>query len=40
MLFEMLVGFPPFTADTPRGVFENVLNYKETLQNPEGKIFI
>lgn len=35
ILFEMIVGFPPFSAETPREVFQNVLNYKEVLENPE-----
>ncbi len=30
----MLAGFPPFTADTPRQVFANVLNYPNVLDNP------
>eukprot|EP01117_Protostelium_nocturnum_P015941 TRINITY_DN6213_c0_g1_i1.p1 TRINITY_DN6213_c0_g1~~TRINITY_DN6213_c0_g1_i1.p1 ORF type:complete len:1371 (-),score=496.08 TRINITY_DN6213_c0_g1_i1:61-4173(-) len=36
ILFEMLVGFPPFCADTPHDVFSNVMNFKVTLENPEG----
>lgn len=35
IVFEMIVGFPPFSAETPREVFQNVLNYKEVLENPE-----
>lgn len=43
ILFEMLVGFPPFCADTPHDVFSNVMNYKSTLENPDcgnGELYI
>lgn len=29
IFFEMLIGFPPFTASTPEDVFDNILNWKE-----------
>jgi protein-serine/threonine kinase len=32
ILFELLTGVPPFFADTPTEVFENVINYKKVLQ--------
>eukprot|EP01119_Soliformovum_irregulare_P022725 TRINITY_DN7826_c0_g1_i2.p1 TRINITY_DN7826_c0_g1~~TRINITY_DN7826_c0_g1_i2.p1 ORF type:complete len:1295 (+),score=332.56 TRINITY_DN7826_c0_g1_i2:87-3971(+) len=35
VLFEMLVGFPPFTGDTPHEVFSNIMNYSATLANPQ-----
>lgn len=35
ILFEMIVGFPPFNGDTPHQVFSNVMNYSKILQNPE-----
>ena len=34
ILFELLVGFPPFTAGTAREVFANVMNYNSILENP------
>jgi len=43
ILFEMLVGFPPFCADTPHDVFSNVMNYRTTLENPDcgdGQLYI
>lgn len=43
ILFELLVGFPPFTSDTPRNVFSNVMNYTIVLENPtteSGKLYI
>ena len=30
----MLVGFPPFSANTPREVFANVMNFPAVLENP------
>ncbi len=35
ILFELLVGFPPFTAGTAREVFANVMNYNSVLENPQ-----
>ena len=34
ILFEMIVGYPPFCASTPLDVFANVMNYKNVLHNP------
>eukprot|EP01116_Phalansterium_solitarium_P022430 TRINITY_DN7406_c0_g1_i1.p1 TRINITY_DN7406_c0_g1~~TRINITY_DN7406_c0_g1_i1.p1 ORF type:complete len:613 (+),score=115.92 TRINITY_DN7406_c0_g1_i1:70-1908(+) len=34
MLYEMLAGFPPFNASTPRDVFDNVMSYRHVLENP------
>jgi serine/threonine-protein kinase RIM15 len=30
-LFEMLMGHPPFSADTPEEVFENITNWRTVL---------
>eukprot|EP01118_Nematostelium_gracile_P008179 TRINITY_DN2705_c0_g1_i4.p1 TRINITY_DN2705_c0_g1~~TRINITY_DN2705_c0_g1_i4.p1 ORF type:complete len:678 (+),score=142.44 TRINITY_DN2705_c0_g1_i4:102-2135(+) len=35
ILYEMLVGFPPFNGETPHEVFRNVLDYKNLLENPQ-----
>ena len=31
IFYELAAGIPPFHADTPEDVFENVLNWKTTL---------
>jgi len=34
ILYEMLVGFPPFGGDTPQDVFNTILDHQENLQFP------
>ncbi len=35
LLYEFLVGFPPFLGDTPLEVFDLILDHENTLQFPE-----
>ena len=34
IMYEMLVGYPPFCSDTPTETYRKVMNWKETLQFP------
>ena len=34
IMFEMLIGYPPFCADNPQETFRKVMNYRETLVFP------
>eukprot|EP00047_Mylnosiga_fluctuans_P016944 m.57603 g.57603 ORF g.57603 m.57603 type:complete len:481 (-) comp6842_c0_seq4:388-1830(-) len=34
IMFEMLVGYPPFCSDTPQETYQKVLNWRETLVFP------
>jgi serine/threonine protein kinase len=36
ILYEMIVGFPPFMGDSPQEVFANILDHESLLQFPEG----
>ncbi|ODV87489.1 hypothetical protein CANARDRAFT_26886 [[Candida] arabinofermentans NRRL YB-2248] len=35
IMFECLVGWPPFCSETPKETYRKILNWKETLQFPE-----
>ncbi|PRP84081.1 hypothetical protein PROFUN_04072 [Planoprotostelium fungivorum] len=35
IMFEMLVGYPPFCSDTPPETYRKIINYKHTLRFPE-----
>lgn len=35
IMFEMLVGYPPFFSDTPPEVYRKIMNWRETLRFPE-----
>jgi serine/threonine protein kinase len=35
IMFEMLVGYPPFCSETPQETYRKIMNYKETLRFPE-----
>lgn len=35
IMYEMLVGYPPFCSDTPQETYRKIMNYKETLKFPE-----
>jgi len=34
IMFEMLVGYPPFCSETPTETYRKIMNWKETLQFP------
>ncbi|CAF2366764.1 unnamed protein product [Rotaria sp. Silwood2] len=34
IMYEMLIGYPPFCADNPQETFRKVMNYRETLVFP------
>jgi len=34
VMYEMLIGHPPFNSDTPRETYRKILNFKETLRFP------
>lgn len=38
IMFEMLVGYPPFCSETPTETYRKIMNYKETLIFPEEAI--
>ena len=33
-MYEMLIGYPPFCAESPQETFRKVMNYRETLVFP------
>ncbi len=33
IFFELVVGETPFSGESPREVFENILNYREVMKN-------
>jgi len=35
IMYEMLVGFPPFCCDTPAETYRQIVNWKQTLQFSE-----
>jgi protein-serine/threonine kinase len=35
IMFEMLVGYPPFCSETPQETYRKIMNFKETLRFPE-----
>jgi serine/threonine kinase 38 len=34
IMYEMLIGYPPFCAENPQETFRKVMNYRETLIFP------
>lgn len=34
IMYEMLIGYPPFCSETPQETYRKVMNWKETLQFP------
>ena len=34
IMYEMLIGYPPFCSETPQETFKKVMNWKETLTFP------
>jgi len=34
IMFEMLIGWPPFCSETPQETYKKVMNWKETLEFP------
>jgi len=34
IMFEMLIGYPPFCSETPQETYKKVMNWKETLEFP------
>ena len=34
ILFEMLIGYPPFCSETPQETYRKVMNWKTTLEFP------
>jgi len=35
IMYEMLVGYPPFCSETPPETYRKIMNYKETLKFPD-----
>lgn len=35
IMFEMLVGYPPFCSDSPQETYRKIINYRHTLRFPE-----
>jgi len=35
IMFEMLVGYPPFCAETPSETYRKIINWKQTLKFPD-----
>jgi serine/threonine protein kinase len=35
IMFEMLIGYPPFCSDTPQETYRKIINWKHTLRFPE-----
>jgi len=35
IMYEMLVGYPPFCSETPQETYRKIMNYKETLRFPD-----
>jgi len=35
IMFEMLVGYPPFCSETPQETYRKIINWKHTLRFPE-----
>jgi len=35
ILYELIIGFPPFLGESPQEVFNNILDHEHTLQFPE-----
>jgi serine/threonine protein kinase len=35
IMFEMLVGYPPFYSETTQETYRKVINWKQTLRFPE-----
>lgn len=38
IMFEMLVGYPPFCSETPTETYRKIMNFKETLQFPDDAV--
>ena len=34
IMFEMLIGWPPFSSETPQETYKKVMNWKESLEFP------
>ena len=34
IMFEMLIGWPPFCSETPQETYKKVMNWKESLEFP------
>ena len=34
IMFEMLIGYPPFCSETPQETYQKVMNWKTTLEFP------
>lgn len=35
IMFEMLIGYPPFCSESPAETYRKIMNFKETIQFPE-----
>jgi len=35
IMYEMLVGYPPFCSETPQETYRKIMNYKDTLRFPD-----
>ena len=35
IMFEMLIGYPPFCSETPTETYRKIMNFKETIQFPD-----
>ena len=35
IMYEMLVGYPPFCSETPAETYRKIMNWKETLKWPD-----
>eukprot|EP01094_Clydonella_sp_ATCC50884_P029526 TRINITY_DN926_c0_g1_i1.p1 TRINITY_DN926_c0_g1~~TRINITY_DN926_c0_g1_i1.p1 ORF type:complete len:490 (-),score=189.61 TRINITY_DN926_c0_g1_i1:411-1880(-) len=35
IMFEMLIGYPPFCSESPQETYRKIMNFKETLRFPE-----
>lgn len=35
IMFEMLIGYPPFCSETPQETYRKIMNFKETLRFPD-----
>merc|ERR1712156_375644 len=36
IMFEMLIGYPPFCSETPQETYRKVMNWREPLESPPG----
>src|SRR5690348_2408111 len=35
IMFEMLIGYPPFCSETPQETYRKIINWRHTLKFPE-----